>query len=124
MNLETEHVALLRRAYDAFNRRDIDEALSLLDPEVDWPNVLDGTTVHGREAVRRYWERQFQEFEPHVEPTGFFAHGDGIIVAVHNVVRDRQGNLLSDSHVAHAYMFRDGLVLSMSVYPTVDAAGT
>jgi hypothetical protein len=55
----SDEVALLRRAYEAFNARDIDGGLSLLQPDVDWPNVLEGRREHGHDAVRAYWTHQF-----------------------------------------------------------------
>ena len=33
---------LLRRAYAAFNAHDIDGALALMHPDVDWPNGMEG----------------------------------------------------------------------------------
>jgi hypothetical protein len=33
---------LLRAAYEAFNARDIEAALALVHPEVDWPNGIEG----------------------------------------------------------------------------------
>jgi ketosteroid isomerase-like protein len=115
-------VRQLRRAYDAFNRRDIDAVLAILDPEVEWPNVLDGTMVRGRRAVREYWERQFRQIDPHVEPTEIIPHGDGLIVAVHQIVRDLDGHVLSDSYVAHAYAFRGELIQTMRVHASVEDA--
>lgn len=122
MSRYDERVALIREAYEAFNRRAIDAVLATLDPEVDWPNVLEGVTIHGHAAVREYWEKQFREIDPHVEPVKFFPRGDEIVVDVHQVVRDRSGRLLSDSHVAHAYSFNGDLVGKMTVYPSVEQA--
>jgi ketosteroid isomerase-like protein len=117
------NVALLRRAYEAFNLRDLEAALALTDPEVAWPNVLEGTTLHGRDAVRAYWLAQFESIDPRVEPEAFEPLGeDKIVVAVHQVVRDRGGNVLADSRLAHAYWFGGDLVARMTVYPTVDQA--
>jgi hypothetical protein len=48
---------LLRRAYEAFNARDIEEALSLMHPDVDWPNGMEGGRLHGHREVRDYWRR-------------------------------------------------------------------
>jgi ketosteroid isomerase-like protein len=116
-------VALLRRAYGAFDRREIEAVLALLTPDVEWPNVLAGTTLRGRDAVRAYWVGQFETLDPRVEPEAFVPLGqDGVVAAVHQVVRDRDGHLLSDSRVAHAYTFRGELAARMAVYPTVDAA--
>lgn len=110
-----QHEALLRRAYDAFNARDIDGALALMHPEVDWPNGMEGGREHGRAAVRDYWTRQFGMIESRVEPTAFTPEGERIRVDVHQVVRDLQGSLLSDGHVQHVYSFRDGLVSHMEI---------
>ena len=37
---------LLKAAYAAFNRRDIDAALAAMHPEVEWANGMEGGTVH------------------------------------------------------------------------------
>jgi hypothetical protein len=118
----SERAATVRRTYEAFNQRDIDTVLATMDPDVDWPNMIDFVRVHGHAEVRAYWERQFRDIDPHVEPTEVIAHGDALVVAVHQVVRDLQGNLLSDSHIAHVYTFRGDLVATMFVHPSVDAA--
>ena len=46
----------IRRAYAAFNARDIDAALATMSTNVIWPNRMDGGTVHGREGIREYWK--------------------------------------------------------------------
>jgi ketosteroid isomerase-like protein len=46
---------LLRPAYHAFNARDIDAALELMHPDVDWPNAWEGGRVIGHAALRDYW---------------------------------------------------------------------
>jgi ketosteroid isomerase-like protein len=112
----TDHQALLRRAYDAFNERDIDAALELMHPDVDWPNGMEGGRELGLSAVRDYWTRQFSMIDSHVEPLGFTTQGDDTVaVDVHQVVRDLEGNLLSDERVEHVYKFRGGLVERMDI---------
>jgi ketosteroid isomerase-like protein len=107
---------LLRRAYAAFNARDIDGALALMHPDVDWPNGMEGGRELGREAVRAYWTRQFGLIDSHVEPLGFEVDADGrIVVDVHQVVRDLEGSVLSDGRVRHVYTLRDGLVSRMDI---------
>ena len=112
-----EHDDLLRRAYEAFNARDIDSALVLMHPDVDWPNGMEGGRVLGRAAVREYWTRQFQVIDSRVEPEGFTTDADGrVAVDVHQVVHDAAGELLSDGHVKHVYTVRDGLIERMEIY--------
>jgi hypothetical protein len=108
---------ILRSAYRAFNVREIDAAVALMHPSVDWPNAWEGGRVIGRSAVREYWTRQFAAISSHVEPEGFTAEADGsVTVDVHQVVRDAgTGELLSDSRVHHRYWLEDGLIVRMVV---------
>lgn len=71
------HRDLLTKAYDAFNARDIERALAAMHLEVDWPNGMDGGYVHGHDAVRDYWDRQWRLIDPHVEPQRFVTEGTG-----------------------------------------------
>jgi ketosteroid isomerase-like protein len=107
---------VIERAYAAFNARDLDAALQLLHPEVDWPNLIDGVREHGREAVRAYWQRQFAAFDPRVVPLAIAATGDGrVAVDVDQVVRALDGRELRSSRVRHVYAFADGLVRRLDV---------
>lgn len=108
--------ALLRRAYEAFNARDIDGALALMHRDVDWPNGMEGGREVGRDAVRAYWTRQFGLIDSHVAPVRFSEDADGrIVVVVDQVVRDLAGTLLSEQRVQHVYTLRDGLVARMDI---------
>jgi len=111
---------VLRAAYRAFNARDIEAALRLMHPEVDWPNAWEGGRVVGHAAVRDYWERQFAAISSKVEPERFSDEPDGsVTVDVHQVVHDaRTQELLSDSRVRHRYRLEAGLVVRMDVLPT------
>src|SRR5829696_373169 len=99
-----DHEPLLRRTYDAFNARNIDAVLAVMHPDVDWPNAWEGGRVHGTEAVRSYWARQFEVIQAHVDPERFSLTADGcVLVEVHQVVRDLTGTLMSDGSVQHIY---------------------
>ena len=108
---------ILRRAYRAFNARDIDAALALMHPRVDWPNAWEGGRVVGREAVGEYWRRQFAAISSTVEPLSFSAEPDGrTTVEVAQVVRDADtGRLISEAIVRHRYLLERGLVARMDV---------
>lgn len=112
----TLHQNLIKKAYAAFNARDIDTVLSVLHPAVQWANGWEGGYVNGHEEVRDYWTRQWKELNPHVEPVGFTQRPDGRIeVEVHQVVEDVHGNPLFDGIVKHVYTVRDGLILKMDI---------
>lgn len=108
---------LLTSIYAAFNRRDIDEALALMRPDVDWPNGMEGGRVHGYEEVRGYWQRQWGIIDPHVEPVRMEDDDSGntVVVDVHQTVRDLSGKVLKDQIVQHVYSFRDGLIERMEI---------
>jgi ketosteroid isomerase-like protein len=111
-----DHEALLRDVYAAFNARDVEAVIATLHPDVDWPNAFEGGRVTGRDDVRDYWRRQFEQIDPHVEPRRFAAAPDGrVAVTVHQRVRALDGTLLDDREVTHVYAFHDGLVVRMDV---------
>ena len=87
-----------------------------MHPDVDWPNAWEGGRVHGHEAVRDYWTRQWKVLDPVVTPVGFRADEAGrIAVDVHAVVHDRDGKLLADETIQHVYTIESGLIRSMEI---------
>jgi hypothetical protein len=112
----SEHRRLLEAAYEAFNARDIDRALAAMHVDVDWPNGMEGGHVHGRDAVRDYWTRQWLLIDPHVEPRRFTTDDRGhVVVDVHQVVRDRSGAVVTDRVVQHVYAVERGLIRRMDI---------
>ena len=110
------HEEMLRRLYAAFNERDVDTVLASMQPDVDWPNAIEDTRLHGHDEVRHYWERQWEQADPQVEPVAFERLPNGhIAVTVHQVVRDLEGEVTVDQEVVHTYAIRDGLVESMEI---------
>jgi ketosteroid isomerase-like protein len=106
----------LTRAYAAFNARDIDAVLSIMHPDVDWPNAWEGGRVVGHAGVRDYWTRQWAVLDPTVEPIEFSVDAEGRTIAtVRQIVRDLQGQLISETMVEHAYTIEEGLVRKMDV---------
>jgi len=108
---------ILRAAYQAFNARDVDAAIELMHPDVDWPNAWEGGRVIGRPAVADYWRRQFESISSKVEPEHFDHMPDGsIAVIARQVVHDaKTGTLLSDEQAGHRYRLEDNLITRMDV---------
>lgn len=122
VNRQADH-QLLRSAYAAFNARDIDAALAAMHADVAWPNGMEGGYVHGHDAVREYWTRQWGLIDPHVEPLRFELDVAGrIVVDVHQMVRDHAGTVLVDQMVQHAYLVEDGLIQTMEIRTTLHTA--
>jgi hypothetical protein len=112
-----EIAEVVRRGYAAFNARDIDGALAAMTTDVDWANGWEGGHVHGKEAVRDYWTRQWQEFDPQVTPVDMSIDGDAVVVLVDQIVRRRDGTEVRAGTVRHRYELRDGLIARMDIMP-------
>src|SRR6266478_6845349 len=97
----SDEVELLKRVYDRFNARDMETVLAAMHEDVIWAN----------DEVRSYWTRQWTMIDPHVEPAAF-AHGPKgeVVVEVHQLVRDLNGNLLADKMVGHVFRIENGLI--------------
>ena len=106
----------LEQVYQRFNARDIEAVLAALHPDVTWANGMEGGYVHGREAVRAYWTRQWVTIDPRVEPTGFSIGSEGeIVVAVHQTVRDLQGAVLVDQMVGHIFRIENSSITRFDI---------
>jgi hypothetical protein len=112
---------LIEQAYFAFNKRDIDGALALMTPDVSWPRASEGGTIVGKEEVRAYWTRQWNEFDPDVEPLAMTQEDGGKMrVRVHQLVKSLQGELLSDSEVFHLFTVSGDLIAAMELGDDAD----
>ena len=115
---------VIQQAYSAFNRRDIDGALALMTEDVSWPKASEGGRVVGKEEIRAYWTRQWGEFDGHVEPLAITEEGGRRIrVRVHQIVRNLEGNVLSDSEVLHIFTVNSGLIAAMDLGDEADTTG-
>ena len=102
---------LLKRLYQRFNARDMESVLGAIHEDVIWANGMEGGYVHGRDAVRSYWTRQWATVDPRVEPVEFSPGQEGeVVVEVHQVVCDLSGNLLADKMVGHIFRIENGLI--------------
>ena len=121
--LMADNIEVLKRIYDRFNARDIDGVLAVLADDVAWANGMDGGHVHGLEAVREYWTRQWTIVSPHVEPVSFTETADSsVVVEVQQSVRDLEGKPLQDqAHglkdktVMHVFRLQDGKVTRFDI---------
>ena len=107
---------LIKKAYIAFNERDINKALSTMQPTVQWPKAWESDYIIGHDAIKEYWTRQWKEINPIVEPVGFNERQNGSLeVDVHQTVKDLQGNTVFDGTVKHIYTLEDGLIKRMDI---------
>jgi ketosteroid isomerase-like protein len=104
-------IEFIKQLYERFNARDIDALLSTMSEDVMWANGMDGGHVHGREGVRCYWTRQWAMIDPRVVPINSSMDASGeIVVEVHQVIRDLNGQLLADKMVSHIFQMENGVI--------------
>ncbi len=111
-----DNQTLIAKAYAAFNQKDIDAALAVMSESVSWPKASEGGRIVGKEEIRSYWTRQWEEFDPHVEPIEVMDDARGRTeVRVHQLVKSLEGDVLSDSEVWHVYTISNGLIDRMDL---------
>lgn len=107
---------IIKKAYAAFNERNIGNALATMQNDVQWSKAWEGGYISGHDEIKQYWKRQWTEINPNVEPVGFSVRDNGSLeVQVHQNVKDLQGNLMFDGMVKHVYTFENGLIKTMDI---------
>jgi NAD(P)-dependent dehydrogenase (short-subunit alcohol dehydrogenase family)/ketosteroid isomerase-like protein len=110
------HEDLVRRAYGAFNEREIESGVALMAPDVDWPNVPRGGFVHGQEQVRKHWREQFGQVDPRIEVEEVRETSDGRVEArVRQIVRRLDGSAVSDDALVHVFTIAGERIKRMEV---------
>jgi ketosteroid isomerase-like protein len=122
-NVSEQNVAVARRWVELFNARDdVDEFLSLHDPEV----VLQtpgGPRLRGRDQVRDWFEARYESVRPRILLGRFVAGGDAVVALGRMEVRwIESGEVAHESESAGAYWFRDGKIIKWQPFETHVAA--
>lgn len=119
-------ITVLRHAYAAFNRNDIEAAVSGLDPNIDWREPAEfpgGGAYHGRAAVAGYLTNSRANWAEGVsKPKKFIVQGDRIVVFVHAHFRVKGATTWNDVHLADVYTFHDGVPVAMRAFADQEMA--
>jgi ketosteroid isomerase-like protein len=108
--------AVLIQAYDTYNHRDLLGLGALLHADVEWPDILEGGVITGRQTVIDYFTRQFELMVPDARLISIAEEPPArLIVDIQYAVKDLKGKLWSDTRATLAYDFRDGLIARLTV---------
>ena len=120
--MSTPAVEFVRAGVEAFNRGDVDEMLSGLDPEIEWhvPPILPEKTVyHGHDGVRELLESMqgsFEDFSILVEELR--AVGDRVMMLASAGGRGKESGVeVRSPSFGWVWTFRDGKAVLVEVYP-------
>jgi ketosteroid isomerase-like protein len=126
--MSQQNVEVVRRAFEAFNGRDIEAALGDAVPEVtlDWSRSrgLDAGVYVGYDAIRQFWTGIFEAFEQlTLVPDEFTVHGEQVMVPNTALMRGRDGIQVEVRSVSVATL-RDGRLLRWTIYQDKTEART
>ena len=122
--MEKEVTQLLSQLYPDFNARNIERIMPYFAVDADWPNGMTGGREVGHDAIREYWTNQWMVINSHVTPISYRVVDEQIILEVHQLVKDMEGETLSDSVVYHTYKFVDGKITKMDISEDVPEFGS
>jgi ketosteroid isomerase-like protein len=107
---------LIKKAYQAFNNRDIETILQMMHPDIKWSRAWEGSYAYGHDEVKAYWQRQWQEINPKVTPVGFVERANGTLeVEVDQLVKDLDSNILFEGKLKHVYTIDNRLLKQMDI---------
>ena len=116
-----ENVEIVRRAIEAFNRRDFDEALQDVAPDatVDFSHSRgpDAGVYVGHDAIRRFWTDMTEPFERHtMAPDEFIPHGGHLVVVPMTSRMTGRGGIEVEAKTATVATVRDGRLVRWTMY--------
>jgi ketosteroid isomerase-like protein len=124
--MSQENVELVRRAFDAYNRRDRDtlQALHHPDIELDWSASVgpESRIYRGREQAGDFYDDFLDMFERvHLVPERFIEAGDAVVVPNSAELRGRDG-IQMVARSTWVYEVRGGRIARVRFYQkTADA---
>jgi uncharacterized protein len=118
-----DNLELVRKAQEAFNRRDLGTLAKLTHDELEFVSVLTavdagGGSHHGKEAWESYFARMDDSWEDwHIEDFRAFDAGDNRVASVFRLVgTGKSSGARVDRAIGLAYQLRDGKLWRMRSY--------
>lgn len=122
----SENLEVLRHAYEALNRGEIDAALSVLEPDAEWQEhseLPEADVYRGRDAIRTFlvsyldcWEDFRQETEELIDA------GDRVAVVLQMAARGKGSGIQVEGRYAHLWTMRNGKGVRVDAYADPAAA--
>ena len=119
--LSDQRPAIALHGYEAFNRGDLEEAVSLFDPQIVWQTYLvpgpGGGTYHGHDGVRELWadaRNVFGDFRN--EPERLVSAGERVVAFIRVCGWGKESGAPVEAKIAHLLTFRGDKVVRVESY--------
>jgi len=122
--MSRENVEVVRRLWEAAERRDRQAVFALYDPAIVWESHETGAIereglYHGHEEVREFFRDWLESFETYrAQADTFIEAGDKVVVGYRVSGRGRGSGIEVDMHRWNVYAIRNGLVVRVEVFKT------
>ena len=118
--MSQENVELLRPAYAAVSRGDVDEVLQVCDPDIECQlpeGGLNTGTLRGHQAVREFLEGYIESFDSfRMEPDEFIDAGHRVLVFLRVLGRGRGSGVDVEVRPAHVWTMRGGKAVRLEAF--------
>lgn len=121
-----ENVEILRDAYEALNRGDIESALGVLEPDAEWhehSDLPEADVYRSRDAIRTFlvgyldsWEKFRQETEELIDAD------DRVAVLLRMAAKGKGSGIEVEARYAHVWTMRNGKGVCVDAYADCEAA--
>jgi len=122
MSEEDKDIAMIRAAFEAWSRLDMDGFFELVHPEIEWHPPLYAPRPgphHGHEEVRKglaAYFRSFERFTPSLEWVKPAAEPRTYLAEVLTDTKSRESGIEAEIHVFHLISIRDDKLAVLRVF--------
>ena len=119
--VSSDNSELVQRGYEAWNRGDVDDVMSFLDPEVEWrgyTHIPESGTLQGRDDVRVWLERFLDAWEElNIEVTELIEAGEQVVALVRFRGSGKESGVPVEGGTdAHVWTVRNGRIAAVTLY--------
>src|SRR6266576_270887 len=125
--MSQEKVELVRRAYRAWNERDVDAWVACGTPDIEWRLIggfadLMGPVFKGHEGLRRFFNEWVVSMESRVEAESILEADDRVLAILRVIAAGSASGVPVTLRPGQVRSFRDGLISAVDFYYEVSEA--
>ncbi len=121
--MSRENVEVVRRAFEAYARGDVEAMLGELDQRVEWKQFEEPVPVYGRDGVRgalRRWDETWHHLQ--VEAEEYIDAGEFVVVLIRFRSLGRASGVPVEQATYHVFTVRNRKVARMVEYGPGESA--